>query len=211
MTSPLPTRPSPATARWSPAWSASGTGTNTWAKGGVMIRDSLNGGSTFADMVMTANTDGAAGNGASFQYRLDRRTAQRRQRRCGGGHHAAVLGEDRARRRQLHRLHLRRRQDLDAVGTTQTIKMTAPVYIGICVTSHQAGEQRTFQFEGISTTGSVTGSWQGAQINSPQYNDAAGLYAIVEDSSGKSKLVAIRTRRRPLRAPGRSGRFRSVT
>ena len=67
MTSPLPTRPSPATAPSSPAWSASGTGTNTWAKGGVMIRDSLNGGSTFADTVIT----GSAGNGASFQYRLD--------------------------------------------------------------------------------------------------------------------------------------------
>ena len=51
--------------------------------------------------------------------------------------------------------------------------MTAPVYIGLCVTSHQAGEQRTFQFDSIKTTGSVTGSWQGAVITSPRYNSKA--------------------------------------
>jgi hypothetical protein len=28
------------------------------------------------------------------------------------------------------------------------------------------------------------------QINSPQYNDAAGLYVVVTDSSGKSKVTA---------------------
>ena len=44
---------------------SNGTGTNTWAKGGVMIRDSLNGGSTQAMMAIT----GSGGNGASFQYR----------------------------------------------------------------------------------------------------------------------------------------------
>ena len=44
---------------------SNGTGTNTWAKGGVMIRDNLNGGSAHAMMVMT----GSGGNGASFQYR----------------------------------------------------------------------------------------------------------------------------------------------
>ena len=47
-----------------------GTGTNTWAKGGVMIRGDLTAGSTFVDMVLTANSDGFAGNGSSFQYRL---------------------------------------------------------------------------------------------------------------------------------------------
>ncbi|MEN6578350.1 MAG: LamG-like jellyroll fold domain-containing protein, partial [Phycisphaerales bacterium] len=49
---------------------SNGTGSNAWAKGGVMIRDSLNGGSTHATMVMTAHSAAsAAGNGASFQYR----------------------------------------------------------------------------------------------------------------------------------------------
>jgi hypothetical protein len=32
----------------------------------------------------------------------------------------------------------------------------------------------------------VTGQWQGAQINSAQYNGAGNLYVVVEDSNGKS-------------------------
>jgi hypothetical protein len=75
-------------------------------------------------------------------------------------------------------------------GTPQAITMTDPVYIGICETSHQAGEQRTMQFDNIAATGNVTGSWQGAYINSPQYNAAAGMYVAVTDNAGKTKLSA---------------------
>ena len=46
-----------------------GPGTNTWAKGGVMIRDSVNGDAASAQMVLSANSDGTAGNGAVFQDR----------------------------------------------------------------------------------------------------------------------------------------------
>jgi hypothetical protein len=63
------------------------------------------------------------------------------------------------------------------------------VYIGICVTSHAAGENRTFQFESIKTTGSVTGQWQGAVIASPQYNSAQDLYVALQDSSNKVAVV----------------------
>jgi hypothetical protein len=166
-----------------------GAGTNTWAKGGVMVRDSLNGGSTFLDMVMTANTDGAAGNGASVQYRLTTNGA------CANTDASTLL-------KLPYWVKIQRTGDSvtgyvssngttwTMMGTSQTIAMTAPVYVGLCVTAHQAGEQRTVQFDGIATTGSVTGSWQGAQINSPRYNDAAGLYVIVEDSTGKNKMIA---------------------
>ncbi len=68
--------------------------------------------------------------------------------------------------------------------------MTDPAYIGICVTAHQAGEQRTMQFDNITVTGNVTATWQGAVINSPQYNAPAGLYVVVTDNAGKSKLSA---------------------
>jgi hypothetical protein len=73
-------------------------------------------------------------------------------------------------------------------GTSQTISMTNPVDVGICVTAHQAGEQRTMQFDNITTTGNVTGSWQGIQINSSLHNAAAGLYVVIQDNAGKSKL-----------------------
>ncbi len=138
-----------------------GAGTNTWAKGGVMIRDSLDGGSTFVNQVMTANTDGTAGNGSSFQYRLTTNGG------CGNTDSATVL-------KYPYWVKLTRTGSAISgyvsangttwtqMGTTQVITMTAPVYIGICVTSHQAGEQRTVQFDNISTTGTVSATWQGA-------------------------------------------------
>jgi hypothetical protein len=77
-----------------------------------------------------------------------------------------------------------------ALGVSQVIAMNAPVYIGLCVTSHQGGEQRTFEFDSVSTTGNVTGQWQGAVIESSRYNGAASLYVTVEDSAGKSATVS---------------------
>jgi hypothetical protein len=75
------------------------------------------------------------------------------------------------------------------LGTTQSFAMNDPVYIGICVTSHQAGEQRKCDFDSIAMTGNVTGAWQGAKVNSPRYNSPEGLYVAVQDSSGKSKVL----------------------
>ena len=166
-----------------------GTGTNTWAKGGVMIRDSLNGGSTHAMMILSANSDGTAGNGASFQWRpvangvssnTDSATVVPapywvKIERVGDTLSGSLSADGKTWRPQ---------------GVPQTIAMTAPVYIGICVTSHAAGQQRTFQFDGIATTGGVTGPWQGALIASPLYNDAASLYVAVEDSTGKVAVAS---------------------
>ncbi|NLH44088.1 MAG: hypothetical protein GX448_19800, partial [Planctomycetes bacterium] len=161
-----------------------GPGTQTWAKGGVMIRDSINGGSTHAMMVMTANTDGAAGNGASFQYRAAANGASANTdssvlvkvpywvkiERSGGTFTGFTSADGKA---------------WSQVGTT-VIEMTDPVLIGIAVTSHAAGESRTFQFESITATGNVSGAWQGAVVNAAQYNDAAPMYLTVTDSAGKS-------------------------
>ncbi len=166
-----------------------GTGSNTWAKAGVMIRDSLNGGSTFANMVMTANSDGSAGNGASFQYRLAADGA------CGNSDSTSVV-------KPPYWVKIERRvNDISAymsadgktwrtVGITQTIEMAAPVYIGLCVTSHAAGEERTFEFDSITTTGGVSGSWQGAAITGARYNSAANLYVAVEDSASKVAVAS---------------------
>ena len=164
-----------------------GTGTNTWAKGGVMIRGDLTAGSADVFMVLTANSDGAAGNGASFQYRLTSNGG------CANTDSTVVI-------KPPYWAKLQRTGNLltgyvsangttwTQQGTSQTISMTNPVDIGICVTAHQAGEQRTMQFDNITTTGNVTGSWQGAQINSSPHNAPAGLYVAVQDNAGKSKL-----------------------
>jgi hypothetical protein len=58
-----------------------------------------------------------------------------------------------------------------------------------CGTAGQAGEQRTVQFDSIATSANVTGSWQGAVINSPQYNGVTPMYVTVEDKAGKKKTI----------------------
>ncbi|MEN6575473.1 MAG: discoidin domain-containing protein [Phycisphaerales bacterium] len=164
-----------------------GPGSNTWSKGGVMIRDSLNGGSTHASMVLTANTDGAAGNGASFQYRPATDGAS------SNVDSTSVIAAP-------YWVKIERIGDTltgytSADGKTwaqkgtTAIAMKAPVYIGLCVTSHAAGEDRTFQSDSIATTGSVSAAWQGVVIDKPQYNDAANLSLTIVDSAGKSATV----------------------
>jgi hypothetical protein len=162
---------------------SNGIGTNTWAKGGVMIRDSLEGISTHAMMVMT----GGGGNGASFQNRP-----------VAG---LASANSDSATARTLpYWVKIERFGDtltgyVSSDGTAWTvqnsvdIKMTDPVYIGICVTSHAPGEDRTYQFEGIKSTGGVSGQWQGAVIDSPRYNSPQDFYVLLQDSLGKSAVV----------------------
>jgi regulation of enolase protein 1 (concanavalin A-like superfamily) len=158
---------------------SNGTGTNTWAKGGVMIRDSLNGGSTHASIVITAT----GGNGASFQCRdtlngastsVDSATVVAppywvRMERVGGNLNGFVSTDG---------------KNWTSLGSA-FIAMEDPVYIGLCVTSHEAGVNRTYQFDSISAGGGVSGAWQGAVISSPQYNSPENLYVTVEDSGGK--------------------------
>ncbi len=166
-----------------------GPGSNTWAKAGVMIRDSLDGGSTHAMMVMTANSDGTAGNGASFQWRPAANGAS-----SNSDSGAVVkppywvkidrLGDN------LSASYSADGKTWRPLGIPQTIAMTAPVYIGLCVTSHAAGEQREAVFDSITTTGGVTGAWQGAVIDSPRYNGKANLYVTIEDSAGKSATAS---------------------
>ena len=168
---------------------SNGAGSNAWAKGGVMIRDSLNGGSTHAMMVITAHTAAsAAGNGASFQYRA---ATDGTSSNLDSG---TVIAPP-------YWVKIERFADTftgyvspdgktwTRLGTT-AITMTDPVYIGLCVTSHAPGEDRTFQFDGIASTGALTGAWQGAVIDSPLYNGAANMSLTIEDSAGKSATAA---------------------
>jgi hypothetical protein len=164
-----------------------GSGSSTWAKGGVMIRDSLDAGAPHAMMVLTDNSDGASGNGASFQYRLTTDGIS------GNSDAPAAINAP-------YYVKIERQGDSmmgsvspngttwTQMGTAQYIPMSAPAYIGICVTSHAAGENRTYTFDNIKTTG-ATGSWQTSEVglarNSPQ-----DLYVVVEDAAGQSAAAA---------------------
>jgi hypothetical protein len=162
---------------------SNGTGSNTWAKGGVMIRDSLAGGSVHGMMVMT----GGGGNGASFQWRpvADDVTLN--------SDAASVVAPP-------YYVKIERKTDsitasISSDGTnwtqqgqTQFIVMTAPVYIGLCTTPNAAAEQRTYQFDTVKTTGTVSASWQAADVGLSR-NSVQNLYVRVEDNTGKKATV----------------------
>ncbi|NLH40720.1 MAG: hypothetical protein GX448_02680 [Planctomycetes bacterium] len=169
-----------------------GTGTSEWAKGGVMIRQTLAADSTHAFMPITgpSATTAAGGNGASFQRRL-----------LTAG--ASSNNDSATRVNAPYWVKIERKGDAfsgfisaDGVewtqlGTAQTIAMGNPVYIGLAVTSHVAGALRTFTFDNVTTTGDVTpagpfSTWDDIGIAS---NDPAPMSVAIEDAAGKVAAV----------------------
>jgi hypothetical protein len=78
-------------------------------------------------------------------------------------------------------------------GDTATVPLTDLVLIGLALTSHNASVSTSAAFSNVSTTGSVSGSWQMVEIGVEQPNggnDAETLYVAIEDSVGN---VAVAT------------------
>ena len=131
-----------------------GTGSNTWAKGGVMIRETLAAGSKHALMAIT----GGEGGGLTFQ---NRPTTNGRSYSAHGNPTAAPP----------HWVRLKREGDTitayssangddwvqqpdgagaDATANPVDIPMAANVFAGLFVTSHAAGEVRTYTFDHVT-------------------------------------------------------------
>ncbi|UCG48891.1 MAG: hypothetical protein JSU94_03735, partial [Phycisphaerales bacterium] len=131
-----------------------GTGSNAWCKGGVMIRQDNTGPSQDAYMIIT----GGNGGGASFQHRP---TYGANAVYSGGDTSPAVAAP--------YWVKIVRTGNVfsgflspdgvawaEADASPQTVNMTDPVLIGLCVTSHAAGELRTMTFDNVSYSGNVT-------------------------------------------------------
>jgi hypothetical protein len=161
---------------------SNGVGTDVWAKGGVMIRDSLDAGSAHTMMVMT----GGGGNGASFQWRpepdLDSYNADAatavappyyvKIERTGDSFKGSISPDG---------------TTWTQLGTSQFVTMSSPIYIGVCVTANAPGELRTFQFDNIKATGAA-GTWQTLEVGLTR-NPPASLYVVLQDSANKSMTV----------------------
>jgi len=163
---------------------------NAWAKGGVMIRQGIEPGSTHAFMPITPGGAGG-GNGASFQRRLLANQASTNNDSTtvvgppywvkierNGNNFTGSISPDGKTWTQL--------------GTAQTIAMTGPVLIGLALCSHDAAIATGAEFSNVAFTGNVTGAWQIAEIGAaqPAGNSMEGLYVTIKDSSGKSATVA---------------------
>jgi len=74
------------------------------------------------------------------------------------------------------------------LGTPVTIAMSSDAYIGLGLTSGNVAATGMAEFSNVTTTGSVTGSWQSQDIGIPS-NTAAPLYVALQDSANHSAIV----------------------
>ena len=163
---------------------------NAWAKGGVMIRQNAEPGSTHAFMAITPGGSGG-GNGASFQRRPLTNQAS------ANSDSATVVAAPYWVKIQRNGNDFTGSMSADGVtwtqlGTAVTINMTGPVLIGLALCSHDANISTGAEFSNIAMTGNVTGAWQVAEIGAaqPAGNSLEGLYVTIKDSAGKSATVA---------------------
>jgi VCBS repeat-containing protein len=119
------------------------TNTNSWAKAGVMVRETLAADSTHAMMVLTA------GNGAAFQYRS---TTGGSSSHVSGGSASAPLWVKIVRSGgTLTGYRSDDGSNWTQVGSTGS-SMAGGVYIGLAVTSHNDGAICTATMDNVSVT-----------------------------------------------------------
>jgi hypothetical protein len=160
--------------------------TNGWAKAGVMIRESIDAGSTHAMVVVTP------ANGVSFQRRALSGDVSTGTDTPGlaapywvkvtrnGSTFTAQRSPDGVTWSDI------------TVSPAITIPMASDVLIGLVVTSHAANVVCSAKFSNVSTTGSVSGQWQTAEIGAAQVNGNTPetFYLALEDGAGQSKAVS---------------------
>ncbi|MHC4204602.1 MAG: LamG-like jellyroll fold domain-containing protein [Planctomycetota bacterium] len=155
--------------------------TDNWAKAGVMIRETLNGDSKHAMMIVSAAS------GVSFQRRpetggasADDTTADIaapywvKLERDIAGNFSAYSSADGS--------------SWQKVGLSEPIQMATNVYIGLAVTSHNAALTCQGVFSNVSTTGNVTGQWANQDIGI-ESNDAEPLYVAISNSTGAPAVI----------------------
>jgi hypothetical protein len=73
--------------------------------------------------------------------------------------------------------------DDTALGSSDTVQMTANVYIGLALSSNNPEETCTAVLSEVSTTGTVTGQWQSQDIGILN-NDPEPMYVTIANSTG---------------------------
>jgi hypothetical protein len=151
------------------------TNTHPSAKAGVMFRETLDAGSKHIMVVAQPNAD----NGIAFQRRPDTdlaseqivnlpgMTAPRYVRLVRSGNTFTAYQSSNG-------------MSWATVGT-MNMPMFADVYVGLCLTSHNATAVCTAEFSSVNNPG--TGNWQSQDIGI-QSNVAEQLYVVLQDSAG---------------------------
>jgi hypothetical protein len=158
--------------------------THNWAKAGVMIRETLEPGSTHAFVCVTP------AEGVAFQRRT--------------GVDGSSSGDTEAGLTAPHWVKLERdvagnfTASRSTNGSTwvpvgnaipERILMSTSVYVGLALTSHNAAATCEAGFSNVTTTGNVTGAWTSQDIGIAT-NAAEPLYVSVANATGAPAVVA---------------------
>ena len=68
------------------------------------------------------------------------------------------------------------------MGSSDTLQMNAPIYIGLALSSNNPEETCQAVFSEVSTTGTVTGQWQSQDIDIPS-NDPEPMYVALNENA----------------------------
>jgi len=176
---------------------SNGTGSNLWAKGGVMIRETTAADSKHMIMALT----GGDGSGIAFQGR----------HQATGAASSSMNGDITA--APPYWVKLTRAGNTitaycsadgvnwtlfpdtspdnagGAISNPMTVEMADPVLVGLFVTSHAAGEKRTYTFDNVSVKGNIVADIEHQDVGIAS-NSAEPLFVTLEDSAGVSAVVA---------------------
>jgi hypothetical protein len=157
--------------------------TNAWAKAGVMIRETLDGGSKHAFAAVTP------ANGVAFQGRINPGGASFNTNQTGfTAPYWVKLERDAAGNFAAYHSANGSTWQLIQQGPATNIPMTSNVYVGLAITSHDAALRCEAVFSNVTITGSVSGQWAYQDIGIIT-NDAEPLYVAVSNTAGTPAVV----------------------
>ena len=157
--------------------------TNSWAKAGVMIRESLDPGSIHATMVVTP------AQGVSFQRRIIADATSTSANSVAGDEVAPYwIKIERDIAGNFTAYHSTNGSAWTMQGAPENIQMGANVYIGLAVTSHDAAQTCQAVFTNVTTTGTVSPQWVNQDIGIAS-NDAEPLYVALSNSAGAPAVI----------------------
>ncbi|MHC4206316.1 MAG: DUF1349 domain-containing protein, partial [Planctomycetota bacterium] len=168
--------------------------TDVWTKCGVMIRETLDPGSKFAAVYITAaNADGTPTQGCRFQARTDTDGSASSDTSVATDEQKAITAPYWVKLERDFSGNFRGYYSSDGSNWTSMvwrpgISMSSNVYIGLALTSHNVALTCEAKFSGVQTTGTVTGQWQSQDIGISS-NSAESVYVAVGNSTGAPAVV----------------------
>jgi len=162
--------------------------TNSWAKAGVMIRETLDPGSKFAAVYITP------GNGCRFQARTDTDIDATSDTSVATAEQIAITAPYWVKLERDITGNFRGYYSDNGSNWTpmswnpHNISMSSNIYIGLALTSHNADATCQAQFSNVVTTGTVSQQWASQDIGILN-NDAEPLYVAVSNTANNPAIV----------------------